>query len=70
MANKSANMGNNSTVLYKLTIDPFGKNTNIRKISNSVTHLCSFQNAKHLQNPYPNTAKLSAIRRREQVCVN
>ena len=35
--------------------DPVEKNIHITRISNSVTHLHSFQNATTLQIPYPNT---------------
>ena len=45
----------------------FGKNSHISRISNSMTHLRSFINAKHLQNSYPNAAKLHAIKRGEQL---
>ena len=38
--------------------NPFGKNTHIKQICNSVTYLHSFPDTTHLQKTYPNTAKL------------
>ena len=52
----------NSSITYQIR---FGKNAHIRRISNSVTHLRSFETTTDLQNPYSDTAVFCAIERGE-----